>query len=315
MKKMKIPTIDDIYKAQQRINSYANHTPVLTSRTFNEILKNDLYFKCENFQKVGAFKFRGAFNAVSQLKNAELGVATHSSGNFAQALALSAKIHNIPAHIVMPDNAPQVKKDAVAGYGAEIIFCKPTLDARESTLQNVVEKTSATFIHPYDNFDVIAGNGTIGLEILEDVKDLDYVIVPIGGGGLMSGVSITIKNLSPETKIIGAEPQGADDAYRSLIENRIIPSLNPNTIADGLLTSLSDLTFEIIRHNVDEIITVSDEFIIKAMRLIWERMKIIVEPSAAITLGVLLSNKINLENKKIALVLSGGNVDLSKLPW
>jgi len=312
---MKIPTIDDIYKAKKRIYSFANRTPILTSNLINQILGNDLFFKCENFQKVGAFKFRGAFNAVAQLPNSDFGVATHSSGNFAQALALSAKIKHIPVYIVMPENAPQVKKDAVADYGAEIIFCEPTLEARESTLQNVIEKTNATFIHPYDNFNVIAGNGTIGLEILEDIKNSDYVIIPIGGGGLISGVSIAIKSLSPTTKVIAAEPEGADDAYRSMKVNKIIPSVNPNTIADGLLTSLSDLTFDIIRQNVDEIITVSDELIIQAMKLIWERMKIIVEPSAAITLAVLISKKINIENKKIVLLMSGGNVDLSSLPW
>lgn len=312
---MLIPTIEDIVKAKKRIENYAHFTPLLTSKSLNKIFENELFFKCENFQKVGAFKFRGGFNAVSNLENSKQGVATHSSGNFAQALALTAKINNIPAYIVMPENAPKVKKDAVAAYGAEIIFCKPTLDARESTLQKVIEKTNATFIHPYDNFDVISGNGTIGLEIIERVNDLDFIIVPVGGGGLMSGVSIAIKNLSPQTKIIGAEPQGADDAYRSLKENKIIPSVNPNTIADGLLTSLSHLTFEIIKANVDNIITVKDQDIIKAMRLIWERMKIIVEPSAAITLAVLLSNKFDVKNKKIALLLSGGNVDLNNLLW
>lgn len=312
---MKKPRIDDIQQARDRIKFNAKHTPVLKSSTINQILGNDLFFKCENFQKVGAFKFRGAFNAVSQLTKIKSGVATHSSGNFAQALALSAKIQNIPAYIVMPENAPQIKKDAVKSYGAEIIFCKPTLEARESTLQNVVEKTNANFIHPYDNFDVIAGNGTIGLEILKDVNDLDYIIVPIGGGGLISGVSIAIKSISPKTKIIGAEPEGADDAYRSIEANKLFPSLNPNTIADGLLTSMSNLTFEIIKQNVDEIITVSDKIIIQSMKLIWERMKIIVEPSAAITLGVLLSNKIELKNRKIGLVISGGNVDLNKMLW
>ncbi|MFA6570873.1 MAG: pyridoxal-phosphate dependent enzyme [Bacteroidota bacterium] len=314
---MIIPNFNDVKAAEDIIKTYANRTPVLSSRTLNQMFSVEIFFKCENFQKVGAFKFRGACNAVFSLseKEAKKGVATHSSGNHAQALALAAKIRGIEAHIVMPENSTQVKIDAVAGYGANIIFCKPTLDARESTLDEVVKKTDAIFIHPYDNPKVIAGQGTAALELLSDVKDLDYVIAPVGGGGLLSGTLISVSFLSPDTKVIAAEPEGADDAYRSINEGKIIPSLNPNTVCDGLLTSLGEINFEIIKKHIYRIITVSDKSIINAMRLIWERMKIIVEPSSAITLAILLENKINLSGNRIGIIISGGNVDLKKLPW
>ncbi len=310
-------SIDDVYSAADRIKPFIHRTPILSSKSINEIVGADLFFKCENFQKVGAFKFRGASNAVQSLSNEEIkkGVATHSSGNHAQALALAAKIRGTKAYIVMPSNSTNVKIEAVKGYCAEIIFCEPTLEARESTLEEVVKKTGATFIHPYNNFNVISGQGTSALELINDVSNLDYIITPVGGGGLLSGTLTTVSDLSPSTRVIAAEPEGADDAYRSLIENRIIPMVKPKTICEGLLTSLGELTFEIIRNHIYKIITVSDDAVISAMRLIWERMKIIVEPSSAITLGILLENKIDLKGSKIGIILSGGNVDLEKLPW
>lgn len=312
-----LPSIDDVRKAAERIKPFIHRTPVLSSKSINQIVSADIYFKCENFQKVGAFKYRGATNAVQSLSKKEIikGVATHSSGNHAQALALAAKMRGTKAYIVMPSNSTKVKVEAVKGYDAEIIFCEPTLEARESTLADVVNKTGATFIHPYNNFNVIAGQGTSALELINDVSDLNYIITPVGGGGLLSGTLTTASALSSSTKVIAAEPEGADDAYRSLIENRIVPSIKPNTICDGLLTSLGELTFEIIKKNIYKIIIVSDETVSKAMRLIWERMKIIVEPSSAITLGILLENKIDLKGQKIGIILSGGNVDLEKLPW
>ncbi len=314
---MKIPTIEDVIKASERIKPYIKNTPVLTSKSINDISGCEIFFKCENFQKVGAFKFRGATNAVFSLTNEEAskGVATHSSGNHAQALALAAQIRGISATIVMPNNSTKVKIEAVKGYGAEVIFCEPNLEARESTLQQVLEEKMSVFIHPYDNYNVIAGAGTSAKELVEEIPNLDYFITPVGGGGLLSGSSISVKSLSPKTKIVASEPEGADDAFRSMQSGKIIPSVHPNTICDGLLTSLSDRTFKIISQNVSNIITVSDEDTVRAMKLIWERMKIIVEPSSATALGILLGSKIKLKNKRIGIILSGGNVDLTKLPW
>jgi len=311
------PAISDVISAAERIKPYINRTPILTCKSLNKMFGAELFFKCENFQKVGAFKFRGASNAVWSLTDEEAayGVATHSSGNHAQALALAAGMRGIKASIVMPINSSKVKKDAVEGYGAEIIFCKPTLEARESTLASVIGRTGAKEIHPYNNFLVISGQGTAALELLEDANDLDFVISPVGGGGLLSGTLTTVSAQSPRTKVLAAEPQGADDAYRSLLENRIVPSINPKTIADGLLTSLGTLTFPIIKKHVHKIITVSESSIISAMRLIWERMKIIVEPSSATTLAILLEHPGEFAGSRIGLILSGGNVDLEKLPW
>lgn len=312
---IKIPDFNDVIAAHQIVQKYAHKTPVLTNTSINHICGAEIFFKCENFQKVGAFKFRGASNSVFSLtdEDARKGVATHSSGNHAQALALSAKMRGIPAVIVMPENSPKVKSDAVIGYGAEVVFCKPTLQAREDALNKIVEEQGCTFIHPYNNPMVIAGQATAAKELIEDVPDLDYIIAPVGGGGLMSGTLISTKYLSPSTKVIGAEPEGADDAYRSLISGRIEPSINPNTIADGLLTSLGEITFEIISKNIDQIITASDELAIKALRLIWERMKIIIEPSSAFPLATILSGKADLSNKRIGIIISGGNVDIAKV--
>lgn len=311
------PTLQDIQQAAQRIEPYIHRTPVLTNQSLDQRGGAQVYLKCENMQKVGAFKFRGACNAVFSLSDEEAahGVVTHSSGNHAQALALAAKLRGIPAYIVMPDNAPQVKKDAVAGYGGRITFCEPTLEARESTMEGIRLETGATVVHPYDNERVIAGQGTATLELLESVPDLDAVIAPVGGGGLLSGTSIAAKGLKPDIRVIAAEPEMADDAYRSMQEGRIIPSVNPKTIADGLLTSLGKLTFPIIQGNVEQIVTVSERGIIEAMKFVWERAKIVIEPSAAVAVGVLWEKKIDLGGLKVGVILSGGNVDLGKLPW
>lgn len=307
----------DLIDARERIKNQIKRTPIFTSSSINSIVGCNLFFKFENFQKAGAFKFRGASNAVLSLEEKELkrGVATHSSGNHAAALALAAKMKNVPAYIVMPRTAPEIKKKAVEGYGAKIIFCEPTLKAREESLNKIIEETHATFIHPYDNYNVIAGQSTAAQEIFDELHDLDFIIAPVGGGGLLSGTSLSTKYFSPKTKVIGAEPKNADDAFRSFYEKKICPSINPQTICDGLLTQLSEKTFEIISENVSEIITAKEESIIEAMKLIWERMKIIVEPSSAVTLAIILENKEKFSQKNIALILSGGNVDLTKLPF
>jgi len=314
---MKPPTINDIRLAAERIRPYAHRTPILTCSAIDELCDAKLYFKCENFQKVGAFKFRGATNAVFSLSDDEAarGVATHSSGNHAAALALAARMRGVPAHIVMPDNAPAVKKDAVAGYGANITFCQPTLQAREETLAGVIERTGAALVHPYDDDRVIAGQGTAALELCEDVPDLDVVIAPVGGGGLLAGTAIAVAAASPTTKTIAAEPVNADDACRSLQAGRIIPSENPKTIADGLLTSLGERNFPIIQAGVSAILTVSEDEIIDAMRLIWERMKIVVEPSGCVPLAAICVRRAEIPGRRIGVILSGGNVDLARLPW
>jgi len=277
----------------------------------------ELYFKCENFQKVGAFKFRGATNAVLTLTDNKKknGVVTHSSGNHAAALALAAGMNGVRAFIVMPENAPSVKKDAVAGYGAIITFCRPTLQSREETCRAIMEREGATLIHPYDNFNVICGQGTASLELLEEKPDLDIIVAPVGGGGLMSGTSTCAKGINGNITVIGAEPLNANDAWKSFKTGILTPSVNPLTIADGLLTSLSELTFSIIKNNVDDILTASEESIISSMKLIWERMKIIIEPSSATVLAVIKENPGYFKGKKVGLIISGGNVDLTRLPF
>ncbi len=295
-----------------KISKSINRTPVLTCSTLDNMTGAKLFFKCENFQKTGVFKFRGACNAVFSLTatEAKQGVATHSSGNHAAAIALAAKQCNIPAYIVMPNNAPAVKKAAVENYGGNITFCEPTLTARETTLAEIVEATGAKFIHPFNDERVIAGQATIGKEILEQCPPLDMVVAPVGGGGLLSGIAFSMTALSPRIKVIAAEPAMADDAYQSFKTGKLVTSVNPQTICDGLLTSLGDLTFPIIQQRVNNILTASEESIIKALRLIWERMKIIVEPSAAVPLAVILENPEIFKGKKVAIVLSGGNVDI-----
>ncbi len=314
---MKLPDYTDVVKAHELIRPMVHRTPVLTSRSINLITGAQLYFKCENLQKVGAFKFRGACNAVFSLSDEQVarGVCTHSSGNHAAALALAARLRGVPAYIVMPNNAPSIKKKAVEGYGAQITFCEPTLASRESTLAEIAAKTGATEIHPYNNFEVIAGQGTAAKELLEEVGPLDILLCPIGGGGLLSGTSITGRELNPKGLVIAAEPEGADDAYRSFHAKKLIPSVNPKTIADGLLTSVGEINFRIIQRKTDEIVTVSERGIVQAMRMIWERMKIIVEPSSAVALAAILENKVEVKDKKIGVILSGGNVDLENLPF
>jgi threonine dehydratase len=312
-----LPTYADIEKAHERIRPYIHRTPVLSSQSINQIVGAELFFKCENLQKVGAFKFRGACNSVFSLtpEEAKNGVCTHSSGNHAAALALAARMRGIPAYIVMPNNAPEIKKKAVAGYGAQITFCEPTLAARESTLKQVAEQTGATEIHPYNYFNVICGQGTAAKELIEETGTLDVVMAPVGGGGLLSGTALSTKALLPSAKVIAAEPTGADDAFRSFYSKTLQPSVAPKTIADGLLTSLGSITFKIILNEVDQIATVSEENIVAAMRMIWERMKIIIEPSSAVPLAAILENKVDVKGKKVGIILSGGNVDLGRLPF
>ncbi len=314
---MIIPTFTDIVDAHVRVQQFAHRTPIFTSESIDRIVGGKIYFKCENFQKAGSFKFRGAINAVMSLTDeaAQRGVGTHSSGNHAAALALAANMRGIAAHVVMPKNAPDIKKKAAAGYGAHIYFCEPTLEARESALNRIISETGAIEIHPYNNFEVIAGQGTAVKELLEAEPDLGTVLVPVGGGGLLSGSALSVRHLAPGAKLIACEPEGADDAYQSFIKGEIVPSTNPKTIADGLLTSLGELNFAIIKEKVDQIVTVTEASIIEAMRLVWERMKIIIEPSSAVPLAAVIEAKIDPRNKKTGIIVSGGNLDLETLPF
>ncbi|NBX17494.1 MAG: pyridoxal-phosphate dependent enzyme [Proteobacteria bacterium] len=307
----------DLKKAAERIKPFIHRTPVVTSSAINRLAGRDVFFKCENLQKVGAFKFRGACNAVFSLtdEQASKGVVAHSSGNHAQALALAAKMRGIPAYIVMPDNAPSVKKAAVADYGGIITFCEPTLVARETTQSEIVARTGAHIVHPYDDVRIIAGQSTAALELLEDYPELDLILAPVGGGGLLSGTALAAAYASKNAKVIGAEPCNADDAFRSFNAGFIIPSQSPQTIADGLLTSLGETNFPVIREFVGAIVTVSEESIIAAMRLFWERCKLVIEPSAAVPLAAVLDGKIDHSFRKVGIIVSGGNVDLDGLPW
>ncbi len=309
--------LPDIKKAHERIKPFIHNTATLNSQSINKITGADIWFKCENFQRVGAFKFRGAMNAVLSLseKDKRNGVATHSSGNHAQGLALAAKLNNIPAYIVMPKTAPKVKIEAVRGYGATVIFCEPTLEAREENLKGILEKTGAKFIHPYNDNNVIAGQATAAKELIEEKGAFDFILTPVGGGGLLSGTLLSAHYFSPDTKVIAGEPMGADDAYRSIKAGKIFPSINPDTIADGLLTSLGDKTFPIIQKHIEDIVLVSDKEIIEAMQLVWERMKIIIESSSAVPLAALIKRKGKFKEKKVGIILTGGNVDLSTLPF
>ena len=309
--------LEAVREAQARIAPYAHRTPVMTCATLNELSERELFFKCENFQKVGAFKFRGACNAVLRLsaERAARGVVTHSSGNHAQALALAASIRAIEAHVVMPRNAPAVKHRAVEGYGAAIYPCEPALQARETLAAQVIERTGATLIPPYDHPDIIAGQGTVALELMEQAEGLDAIIAPVGGGGLIGGICIAARGLDPRVRIVAAEPAGADDAARSMAAGRLIPQIGPDTIADGLLTSLGERTWPIIRDHVDRVVTVTDEQILAALRLVWERMKIIIEPSSAVAVAAVLGDEFRslAGISRVGVILSGGNVDLNGL--
>ncbi|KPK99892.1 MAG: serine dehydratase [candidate division Zixibacteria bacterium SM23_73_3] len=309
----KQPDLQDIRSAHQRIRPYILKTPVLTCTALNRMVGAKLFFKCENFQKGGAFKFRGACNAIFSLSDEEAshGVVTHSSGNHAAALALAASKRGIAARIVMPSTAPPIKIAAVKGYGGIITFCEPSQESREHTAEKIVKESGAILIHSYNDYRIIAGQGSSALELLEEIQDLDFILAPLGGGGLLSGTAVAAKGLNPKIKVIGCEPKNADDAYRSIKAGHIIPSDYPNTIADGLRTSLGDKTFPIIRDLVDEILLATEEEIITAMRHIFERMKIVAEPSAAVPLAVLLSNQLDVAGKKVGVILSGGNVDFS----
>ncbi len=308
-----VPTQDDLLLAHERIKSFVHQTSVMTSGSIDAIAGCSIFFKCENFQKIGAFKARGAMNAVLSLseEDRKKGVATHSSGNHAQALARAAKIMGVKSYIVMPSTAPEIKKKGVRAFGGEITECEPTLEARESTLAKVIARTGATEIHPFNNYDVIAGQATAAIELFDDTEELDFVLVPVGGGGLLSGTLLAAKYFSPKTKVIAGEPVGADDAYRSLQSGEIEKS-QADSVADGLLTSLGDKTFPLIKEMVSEVITVSDKEIIEAMRLIWERVKIIVEPSCAVPFAAVLKEKEKFSGKKVGIILSGGNVDLER---
>ena len=311
------PTKEVIEAAAQRIAPYVHKTPVLTSKSINAIMGAELFFKCENFQKVGAFKYRGATNAILSLTTEERknGVATHSLGNHAQAIALAAKTNGMKAYIVMPENSAKVKLEAVRGYGAEVILCGPNLKDRETTLDEVLKRTGATFIHPYNNYHIVAGQATAAKELIEEVPHLDIIMTPVGGGGLLSGTALSVHYFSPHTIVIAGEPKNADDAYRSLQQGKIVPPNPPSSMADGLLSSLGEKTFDIIQKHVKEIITVTEEEIVAAMRLVWERMKIIIEPSSAVPVAAAIKNKTAFTGKRIGIIISGGNVDLAKLPF
>jgi threonine dehydratase len=311
------PSFNDIQRTHAKVGPYIHKTPVLTSSALNENDHCQLFFKCENFQKTGSFKIRGALNAVLSLAPDQIGngVTTHSSGNHAAALAYAAKLRGIPAYVVMPDTAPGIKKRAVASYGAEIIFCSADLASRESTVSEVISRTGATFIHPYNYFDTIAGQGTVGLELLEQVPDLDFVVTPVGGGGLLSGTAIAAHGVNPDIRVIGAEPENANDAFRSMQTDVIQQALPPNTIADGLLTALGDLTFSCIRRHVEQIITVSENQIVEAMRAVYERLKIVIEPSSAVAYAAAQKLANNHPGSRIGIVFSGGNIDISTFSW
>lgn len=312
-----LPDASAIQKVRKIISPYVHHTPVYTSQSINSIFGCRLFFKCENFQKGGAFKFRGATHAVMTLSEraAKRGVATHSSGNHAQALSLAARLRGIQAHIVMPQNAPKVKVEAVESYGGNITFCQPTLQDREATLAKVVDATGALEIHPYNDYRIIAGQATVAAELFQDAPALDCLIAPVGGGGLLSGSVLSAKYFSETTKVYGAEPERANDAWQSFKNKQLIPVGTALTIADGLRTSLGSRTFPIIIQGVADILCVSEESIVQAMLLIWERMKLLVEPSAAVPLAAVIDHQEVFKNKTCGIILSGGNIDLFNLPW
>lgn len=312
-----IPTLADIHAAAERLAGTAHRTPVLTSSSLDALAGLTLFFKCENFQRGGAYKFRGALNALRALppEQAARGVVTHSSGNHATCLTLAARLLGVPAHIVLPRNAPRNKQQAVADFGGHITLCEPTLTARQAEADRIQTATGAVFIHPYDNPLVIAGQGTIALEMLEQNPDLEVLIAPVSGGGLLSGLCLAAHAIAPNVEVWGAEPALADDAFRSLHEGRLVPNLNSATIADGLRASLSERTFTIIRQHARGIVTVTEEQILATMRLLWERMKLVVEPSGAVPLAGVLAHPEKFRGRRVGIVLTGGNVDLDRLPW
>src|SRR5205814_3929432 len=309
--------LDRIRAAHERIRSFIRRTPVLTSERLNDASGASLFFKGENFQKIGAFKARGATNAVFSLDDAiaQRGVATHSSGNHGTALARAAKLRGIPAHIVMPSNSAKVKIRAVQSYGAQVVFCEPTEEARESTCAEVIKKTDATLVHSFENEDVIAGQGTAAMELLEEAADLDVLMCPVGGGGLLAGTAIAAKSMQPEIKVIAVEPANADDAAQSFRAGRRSVTEKKFTIADGLRTNVGEPNFAIIQRYVDDIVTVSEEAIISAIRTIWETMKIVIEPSAAVPYAAVQERAMDVNGKRVGIILTGGNVDLDALPW
>ena len=312
-----IPTYEDVIAAHDRIEPYIHRTPVLTSSYFNELTGAQLFFKCENFQKAGAFKVRGASNAVFGLDDemAKKGVATHSSGNHALSLSYAAGRRGIPVTVVMPRTAPEAKKAAVRGYGGTVVECEPSTSSREAVFAEVVAASGAEFVHPYNDPRVIAGQATCSKELVEDIPDLDAVVAPIGGGGMISGCCLTLSNVSPDTKIYAAEPLNADDAYRSFKAGHIIADDAPETIADGLKVPLKELTWHFVSNHVEDILLATEQEIIDAMYLTWQRMKIVIEPSCAVPLAVILKNRAVFEGKRIGVIITGGNVDLNKLPW
>lgn len=312
-----VPTREDITATHTAIADLIHRTPVMTCDSLNRISGASLFFKCENFQKVGAFKMRGAASAALRLKPEQLekGIATHSSGNHAQAVARAAQYLGVPSYIVMPENAPASKRSATEGYGAEVITCGPTITARQETLDQVVARTGAAFIHPFDDYHVIAGQATAAKELIEDAPTLDIIMAPVGGGGLMSGTALSGSYFSPHSRILGAEPQEVDDAARAFRSGQVETNATINTIADGLRTNLSEKTLHIIRENVEAILTVEEEMIIRAMRLTWERMKIIIEPSCAVPFAAVLTYPELFQGQKVGIILTGGNVDVEKLPF
>lgn len=303
----------EILEAADNLTKHIHQTPILESQFFNDLVGAKLYFKAENFQKTGSFKARGATNSILNLEKHQIekGVATHSSGNHGQALAWAAQSLSIPCWVVMPSNAPEIKKKAVKGYGAIVIECQPSLKARESGLKEIQNQTGATFIPPFNYHDTIVGQASVAVEIFRELKNLNFILAPVGGGGLLSGTALSSKYLSPKTKVIGCEPQEANDAWQSFNQKRWIPVNNPITIADGLKTSLGDITFSYILDGVSDIFTCSEDEIKEAMRMVWERMKIIIEPSSAVPLACILKNKAFFKGKRLALIISGGNVDLN----
>jgi threonine dehydratase len=312
-----IPSLSDIKRAHQRIEKHIVRTPIMQSSSINKIFGADLYLKCENFQKVGAFKMRGAANVIMSYRPEDRanGFATHSSGNHAQAVALASKVAGNKAFIVMPNNAPEVKKKAVIGYGAEVTFCEPNEQARAAACNKIIEETGAIFVHPFNDSRIIAGQATAAKEFIEEENDLDYIITPVGGGGLAAGTALAASYVSPNTKVILGEPEKVNDTYQSFKSGKLTPVGTEKSIADGLLVSVGSLNFEIIKNHVEAVVTVSETEIVSAMRLIWERMKIIIEPSSAVAIAAVLKQKDQLAGKKVGVIITGGNVDLGNLPF